>query len=383
MDASIKTAPTPRLSIDGTLGGGQIVRNALVYSILTEIPVSLHSIRASRRPPGLRPQHLTGVQLMAELAGAEMEVGSNNTLLRFEPPAEEGGGGCGRGCGQGIDFVADTKTAGSITLLVQCALPVLLFRSGGVRETRVVLKGGTNATLAPQIDFLVHIFKPFAATHFGILFDMNLVRRGFYPKGGGQVNLAVIPRTSPIPAITLLDRGTVIQIKGFVVIGGNTPFAIATRLKRAAESRIEREFPNCPCFIEVDDAGARNGPSTCIGSGGGILMYVITDTGCVLAGSAVASFREVPEITASAAVDELVKNVREGGCVDEYMQDQIVVFLALAEGTSKVLVGHITEHTRSAIQLAEKMTGAKFVIEAQGGLTNVITCDGIGFGNKS
>ena len=41
-------------------------------------------------------------------------------------------------------------TSRSVVLLMQVSLPCMLFASG---PTQVTLKGGTNADMAPQIDF--------------------------------------------------------------------------------------------------------------------------------------------------------------------------------------------------------------------------------------
>ncbi len=51
------------------------------------------------------------------------------------------------------EYKADTKTAGSIILLVQVSLPCLIF---GKEESKLYLKGGTNAENAPQIGLNHH-----------------------------------------------------------------------------------------------------------------------------------------------------------------------------------------------------------------------------------
>ncbi|KAJ3089616.1 hypothetical protein HK102_005932 [Quaeritorhiza haematococci] len=106
-----------------------------------------------------------------------LQVGA--TEIEFEPGAVYGG-----------TYTGDTQTAGSITLLLQTSLPVLLYCPS---ISHVTLKGGTNAIQAPQIDYVLHIFKPFVEKHFGLNFDVAVKRRGYYPKGGGLVDVDVRP----------------------------------------------------------------------------------------------------------------------------------------------------------------------------------------------
>ena len=86
----------------------------------------------------LKPQHLTGILLAgaiskAKLSGAELK----SSQLSILPNQLNSG-----------EYKADTKTAGSIILLVQVSLPCLIF---GKEESKLYLKGGTNAENAPQI----------------------------------------------------------------------------------------------------------------------------------------------------------------------------------------------------------------------------------------
>jgi RNA 3'-terminal phosphate cyclase (ATP) len=48
--------------IDGSFleGGGQTLRISSALSAILCVPIRIHSIRAGRSTPGLRPQHLTG-----------------------------------------------------------------------------------------------------------------------------------------------------------------------------------------------------------------------------------------------------------------------------------------------------------------------------------
>lgn len=53
----------------------------------------------------------------------------------------------------------------------------------------------------------------------------------------------------------------------------------------------------------------------------------------------------------------LCTHVREYGCSDEYLTDQLIIFMALARGTSCLLTGPLSLHTRTAMHFAETMTG--------------------------
>lgn len=54
------------------------------------------------------------------------------------------------------------------------------------------------------------------------------------------------------------------------------------------------------------------------------------------------AFKQRPNEPAQHAVKELFDNIDAGGCVDEYLQDQLIVFMALAAGRSTVLTGPLS-----------------------------------------
>lgn len=62
----------------------------------------------------------------------------------------------------------------SISLLLQVALPCALFADGPVT---LDLKGGTNADMAPQIDYMDRVFRH-TLRQFAADFSMNILRRG-------------------------------------------------------------------------------------------------------------------------------------------------------------------------------------------------------------
>uniref|UniRef100_H0VEA9 RNA 3'-terminal phosphate cyclase n=1 Tax=Cavia porcellus TaxID=10141 RepID=H0VEA9_CAVPO len=136
----------PRVEVDGGIleGGGQILRVSTALSCLLGLPLRVQKIRAGRSTPGLRPQHLSGLEMIRDLCDGQLEgaeIGS--TEITFTPEKIKGG-----------IHTADTKTAGSVCLLMQVSMPCVLFAAA---PSELRLKGGTNAEMAPQIDYTVMV----------------------------------------------------------------------------------------------------------------------------------------------------------------------------------------------------------------------------------
>lgn len=361
--------------IDGSTleGGGQILRNAVSFAALLQKPIMIDKIRASRKQPGLKAQHAAGLNLVGRIShGSEMQGASkDSSTLQFTPGDLVAG-----------SYSADPGTAGATTLLLQIALPCLLFaNSNGVDTSTLRLRGGTNAIQAPQVDYTERVFLPFLQRHFMVNVGLTIVRRGYYPKGGGEVSVTVPTMKEPLPAITILDRGIVTSVRGRAYVAG-LPKHLAKESRDAAVALLVKKGID-PSVIDIEYV--REDAAKAFGAGSGVVLWAETDTGCILGGSSVGQKGvEAAEIGREAA-EELERNLTQGGCVDEYLQDQWIIFGVLAKGKSRVRCGlPLTLHTRTAIWLAEKLTGVSFIqIPDEDGKTMVLECEGIGFMPKS
>ncbi|AOE65084.1 hypothetical protein AXG94_26020 [Pseudomonas corrugata] len=99
--------------IDGTEGGGQVLRTALSLSMITGQAFRMTGIRGKRSRPGLLRQHLTAVRAAAEICGAKV-LGAelNSTAIGFRPGAVKAG-----------EYSFAIGTAGS-TILVRRFRPI-------------------------------------------------------------------------------------------------------------------------------------------------------------------------------------------------------------------------------------------------------------------
>ncbi|GLB35179.1 putative RNA 3'-terminal phosphate cyclase (RTC), insert domain [Lyophyllum shimeji] len=363
--------------IDGSVleGGGQILRNTISLSALLGKPVAIHKIRNGRNPPGLKNQHRTGLELAAEISSARLTGATNGSMsIDFAP-------------GQITlprSFTADSVTAGSTTLLLQIALPLLVFAPSSTSASRLTLLGGTNATQAPQIDYTKHVFLPFMRRHFGLEgVQLDIVKRGYYPKGGGEVRVDVEPRTR-LQAARVLERGRVRRVEGIAHFAG-LPMSVGREMVQGARRRLgeakELNPPEDEREVEVDIKYHRERNEDTKGAGSGIVLWAELEGGGVIGGSAVGRKGTDPHKVGEEAAEELLRGLRSGGCVDEWLQDQIIIFMALAEGRSEVRCGKggLTLHTQTAIWVAEQMTDAKFEVEEEPSGHTVIRCQGIGY----
>jgi len=203
------------ITIDGSQGegGGQILRSALTLSLATGTPFRIGKIRAGRDKPGLLRQHLTAVKAAAEISRAQVtgaEIGS--TELGFVPGPVTAG-----------DYSFAIGSAGSTLLVLQAVLLPLALADG---PSRLRLEGGTHALGAPSFDFVARAFLPLLH-RIGFHARAELRRAGFYPAGGGVIDIEIAPHGTLAPLV-LETRGGLVSRRAEAVVA-NLPAQIATR----------------------------------------------------------------------------------------------------------------------------------------------------------
>ena len=148
-----------------------------------------------------------------------------------------------------------------------------------------------------------------------------------------------------------------------------------------AKKGLRSFFPGSPGHeVEYETEILQETKETAEGDGVGIMITAYTTTGCIFAGSGVGERGKSSETIAHQAVESLTRDLEYGGCVDEYLQDQLIIFMALAKGKSRYLSGPLALHTTTAIHFSSFMTGAKFTVTKQGGEKELylVECEGIG-----
>ena len=188
-------------------GGGQVLRTSLALSMVTGQPVLLDKIRARRPKPGLMRQHLTCVTAAQAISGAQVEGATpGSQTLRFTPGPVRGG-----------EHHFSVGTAGSVMLVLQSVWPALLMAEAPVRLT---LQGGTHNPMAPSFHFVERAYAPLVR-RLGAPVELRLRRCGFYPGGGGEIEVDLHPvGPEGLQPFDLTERGALLDQQAECLIPG-------------------------------------------------------------------------------------------------------------------------------------------------------------------
>ena len=316
------------IDIDGAMGegGGQVLRTALALSICTGKPFRIHQIRAKRKKPGLRRQHLTAVQAARDISAAQVEgdyIGS--TGLSFVPS----------GIWPGHYHFA-VGTAGSATLVLQTILYPLWLAT---EESRLTLTGGTDNPYAPPYDFLAETLLPLL-TRMGLQATLTLQRHGFYPAGGGQLTVHITP-TGQLNGLRLIERSESVACQARALITGIPEHVAYRELERVAKKLKWSEEHLHFCPLPSDQ-----GP-------GNVLLLMVASESVTEVFSGFAQRGVRAEMVADGAINQVKQYLAAKVPVGEYLADQLLLPLALA-GEGEFMTLKPSLHALTNIEVIQK-----------------------------
>jgi RNA 3'-phosphate cyclase len=349
------------IEVDGSYGegGGQILRTAVSLSALTMKPVRIINIRAGRPKPGLKRQHMAGIEVTGKIVDAEvkgLEVGS--TVVEFVPRERRGG-----------TISYDIGTAGSISLVLQATLPPAVLSPEPISFK---LRGGTDVKWSPPVDYLHNVFAHTLET-LGPRIQIIQKRRGHYPRGGGEVTCDVTPVTSikPLERVELGNLGTVEGISHCVRLPGH----IAERQAATAEEMIINNLEIKPDIVR-ESYRKENDPH--LGPGSGIVIWAESEEGVRVGADSLGDRGKSAERVGNEAASRLVSEVSTGMAVDCHLCDMLITYLAVASGSSRIGVTNITSHLTTNIWAVEHILGSKIELQGKIGESGLVLVEGTG-----
>jgi RNA 3'-terminal phosphate cyclase (ATP) len=344
------------IQIDGAKksGSGTVLRYAVSLSCLLGQDLRITNIRAKRSKPGVRPQHLMAVQAAAQLSEASIEgaqVGSKELLIK-----------AGKGPLRWGRFQWDIGTAGSTTMIAMTILPLACFAP---EQSTFRIQGGLFQDFAPSGHYMKYVLLPILRM-IGINAELNIIRPGFVPKGGGIIELTIQPVVGKLKPLTLTQQGQIKYIKGIAVSSHLKHRRVSQRM---ADS-FKKQLQNRNYAIQIETVYDEDS----LQAGAALSVWAQTDTGCLLGADLAGKLgRSSEEIGRQVAIN-LLEDIDSGATLDRYLSDQLIIYAGLAGGTTEYLIPSFTEHIDSNLWLIQKILGAKVHLSG-----NHLRIDGVGF----
>ncbi|KAK7962577.1 uncharacterized protein PG986_003402 [Apiospora aurea] len=350
--------PKKPIELDGRTGegGGQLVRMAVALAAVTSQPIRITHVRGNRsggRGGGLKSQHVTSIKWLAKATGAEVEglsVGSHTLEFRpsLTPPqamasAEQ----------RKLTIAADSAAASTL-LIFQAVLPYLLFAAGGDgAPIELEIHGGTNVSFSLSYEYLDQVLLPtLEARWVGVRVERRLLQRswstGSTRKGSIWFRIHALPlgqtlklkeaepKDSSSTSASRDDEFTIKRIDVNIL----TPTTLHAPLQDALARDLDTLFPGAEVNFKVVEE-----------SGHDARMYVLLVAHNTTDDTSSPSSRrwgrdymyaskrknKSPTTLSSEISRHVSKQLYQEvalrrGAVDEYLQDQLVIFQALAEG---------------------------------------------------
>lgn len=330
--------------VDGSRGegGGQVARVALSLAAATRTPTRVENVRANRPEPGLKAGHVAAFRALAQLCDGQVEgahLGSHEVTLH---PGVTAGG----------EFDFAIETAGPVTLLFQALIPAMV----ASRQTfRLRLRGGTNVAWSPQWDDTAHVHAALLR-RMGVDVEGALLRRGFFPQGGGEVEMQVA--TPALRRVDLVDPGELRALKAVIPSHG-----LPRHVMERAGIAVAEAFQDLRA-VEVETDFHR-------GPGAGMAVSLRAECAHTVLGADAVGRKgtRVEDVVAQAAA-ALHAELRAGVGVDVHQADQLPALMALAGG-GRYTCRMLSPHARTVLDILPEFLPVRTETRIEGARTLV------------
>lgn len=332
------------IHIDGSQksGSGTMLRYAVGLSCLIGESLHMTNIRAKRKKPGLRPQHLKAVLACKEVSGGSIEgaeLGASEIIFR---PGKRIKGG---------RYEWDIGTAGSTTMLSMTVLPLACFAG---ESSTFRIQGGLFQDFAPSAFHMQHALFPIL-TRMDINAHLEIVRPGYVPEGNGVIEVRIQPPKGKIKPLNLLQQGRIREIKGLALSSHLQGQKVSERMAKSCNEILGKERYETMIEPIYDTSSVQRGAA--------LAVYAQTDTGCIIGSDMAGKVGRSSEEIGRYVAKSLLEDIKTGATVDRYLGDQLIIYAALAEGRTEYLIPRMTEHIDTNLWLVERILGAKVKAE--------------------
>ena len=293
-------------------------------------------------------QHLTCVKAAREICNAQVtgdELYSDQ--LQFLP---------GKICGG--DYQFDIGSAGSTTLVAQTILPALMTADA---PSKITIVGGTHNMSSPPFDFLDRCYLP-QVEWMGPRFDARINQYGFYPAGGGMIEVSVTPCETLQPIVLLERLGNVNP--NVTAIVANLPEHIGEREIEVIRRKAGWRVSDCEILTVYST-----------GPGNVVLVALEFENTCeIFSGFGRKGVRA--EDVANRTWREAKKFLEHPAPVGEHLADQLLLPMGLsaAQGNiNRIRTTSLSLHATTHIDILKVFLNVRVeTIESDDGTTEVV-----------
>jgi len=334
-------------------GSGTLLRCASALATVTRKPLHIFNIRAKRDKPGLRPQHLMALRACSVLSSGRLEgdqVGSQE--IRYWPGKNIKGG----------NFQWDIGTAGSATMLAFTLISPALYAETASRFT---ITGGLFQDFAPTAFHMGEVLLP-VLRRMGADVGLEVIRPGYVPKGGGCLRMSVKPLPTAIKPLKITERGNVLEIRGIALASHLKKEKVSERMADRCREILMKRGYQAQIALQYDSSAVQKGAA--------LALWAKTDTGCILGSDQAGKRGRRSEAIAEFVCRSLLEDLKSGATTDRHLADQLILFAALAQGTTEYSIPMLTEHVESNLWLVQEMLSVDSQLDE-----NRLSIDGTGF----
>jgi RNA 3'-terminal phosphate cyclase (ATP) len=157
-----------------------------------------------------------------------------------------------------------------------------------------------------------------------------------------------------LAAVTLPDPGRVENVRGLALASRLAERRVNVRMAAACQSILETAGLVCD-IDRVDDNEARY-------PGANLTIWAESTSGCRFGADRAGVYGRTSEAIGQFVARTFLADVRSGATVDRHLADQLVLFAALAHGSSHYRVPQVTDHVLSNIWMVRQF-GAKVSVD--------------------
>jgi len=185
------------------------------------------------------------------------------------------------------------------------------------------------------------------------------------PRGAGIIEIEVQP-VKKLKPLVLTEQGRVVDIRGIALSSHLREKGVSRRMAMECQ-RVLGSHGYRAEIREVYDTSS-------LQEGAALAIWADTSSNGRIGSDRAGMAGRSSESIGRYVAQQLIQDLRSGAAVDGYVADQLVIYAALAGGTTRYTTPGITEHVETNLWLIAEFLGVR--TKASG---NIVEIEGIGF----